>query len=639
MTRERSSCAGDIAGVVAIAVTYIYFLLYAQFGFVNYLKSYFPDPVFTDRCMGAMGAGGLIFSVLAAVLLRTLSPRRMLAAGFAGCAAAAGSTLLAHSEFTVILVSFLVGAFTGLLTVTLAGSLRTWITSPRFGLHVGFGTGIAYLVCNIPPLFNASPRFQAIFSAAICMIGVACALVPSRALNEGGIWTPQLSSGEFRGWGFASLVAMFFSLVWYDSTAFAAIQLNAEFRAQTWGAPSMMMTLGAVHAVSAVAAGWLIDRRCMRRLLVVAFVLLTLAIQLLRSHAAEAISGPFYVCAVSLYSTALVALPSLHVGSPGLLSVRWRAAILYAVAGWIGSGLGVGVAQHIQSIPHWISLAAGVMLVGSLLLSPLPAARRVIRQYGILALCGVAAVGYYSARPGARMAPPSVAVGREVYRQEGCINCHSQYLRPRTRDIEMWGPYREIDRNERPPMVGNRRQGPDLMNAGLRRSSLWHRQHLIDPASLSPGSMMPSYAHLFRDGDTRGDSLVMYLSSLGAAMQADRIEEIRAWSPSGVHTPPSADRGQLTFERYCFVCHGKAGKADGPLASIFNQPGMDLTKGPFMHVTAGLAPRDESVALARVVKFGIPGLNMPGHEYFTDRDIVDVVAYVRKLAGREQPMP
>ena len=105
--------------------------------------------------------------------------------------------------------------------------------------------------------------------------------------------------------------------------------------------------------------------------------------------------------------------------------------------------------------------------------------------------------------------------GREVYIAEGCIHCHSQYVRPGTADEERWGPARPLAEMEkqRPPLFGNRRQGPDLQNVGARRSPEWLRQHLKQPRAVMPGSRMPAYGHLFRTGD--GEALVAYLLSLG----------------------------------------------------------------------------------------------------------------------------
>lgn len=105
--------------------------------------------------------------------------------------------------------------------------------------------------------------------------------------------------------------------------------------------------------------------------------------------------------------------------------------------------------------------------------------------------------------------------GREVYIAEGCIHCHSQYVRPGTIDEERYGPPKALPdlEKQRPPLFGNRRQGPDLQNVGDRRTTDWIRRQLQKPRDVIPGSRMPSYAHLFRGGD--GEALIAYLLSLG----------------------------------------------------------------------------------------------------------------------------
>lgn len=109
------------------------------------------------------------------------------------------------------------------------------------------------------------------------------------------------------------------------------------------------------------------------------------------------------------------------------------------------------------------------------------------------------------------------ALGRQVFVSEGCMHCHSQFIRPGTRDEELWGAARdpEFSRRQTPALIGNRRQGPDLMNVGMRRIRDWQRMHLVTPRLVSPHSRMPSYAHLFAEGDPRGEALLDYLDSLG----------------------------------------------------------------------------------------------------------------------------
>jgi cytochrome c oxidase cbb3-type subunit 2 len=55
------------------------------------------------------------------------------------------------------------------------------------------------------------------------------------------------------------------------------------------------------------------------------------------------------------------------------------------------------------------------------------------------------------------------------------------------------------------------RTGPDLMNIGVRQPSRdWHLAHLFQPRAMTPGSVMPSFAFLFRvrDRAEMGDEIV-----------------------------------------------------------------------------------------------------------------------------------
>lgn len=114
----------------------------------------------------------------------------------------------------------------------------------------------------------------------------------------------------------------------------------------------------------------------------------------------------------------------------------------------------------------------------------------------------------------------SVELGKAVYVKEGCVHCHSQYVRPLSLDTKRYGPVSDLpDGGGEAVLIGNRRQGPDLSNVALRRPRTWNRVHLIDPLSISPNSRMPSYAHLF-DGDAKeGEVLLDYLDSLGSGSE------------------------------------------------------------------------------------------------------------------------
>jgi cytochrome c oxidase cbb3-type subunit I/II len=89
--------------------------------------------------------------------------------------------------------------------------------------------------------------------------------------------------------------------------------------------------------------------------------------------------------------------------------------------------------------------------------------------------------------------------GRDLYIREGCYLCHSQMVRPfRSEEIRYGGEYSKAGEYvyDHPFQWGSKRTGPDLQRVGGRWGDDWHYRHMIDPTSVSPGSIMPTYAHL-----------------------------------------------------------------------------------------------------------------------------------------------
>jgi cytochrome c oxidase cbb3-type subunit 2 len=228
------------------------------------------------------------------------------------------------------------------------------------------------------------------------------------------------------------------------------------------------------------------------------------------------------------------------------------------------------------------------------------------------------------------LAASTIALGRQVYVAEGCIHCHSQFVRPGTPDVLRWGPARPLSETlaGEPPLPGNRRQGPDLQNVGNRRSPEWNRLHLENPRALAPGSAMPAYGFLFRAGDPRGPALVAYLVSLGAETGADRAGQIAGWNLS----PGDGDeaRGAVLFQHWCAVCHGDDGRGRGPMAARLAVTPANLRDGPWPR-TGRNDPVEARRALARMIKFGAPGTTMPGHETLRDAEIAALTARVAGL--------
>lgn len=99
---------------------------------------------------------------------------------------------------------------------------------------------------------------------------------------------------------------------------------------------------------------------------------------------------------------------------------------------------------------------------------------------------------------GVRPYTPLELAGRNIYVREGCYNCHSQMIRPLRDEIERYGHYSLAAESmyDRPFQWGSKRTGPDLARVGAKYSDDWHREHLTNPRSVVPGSIMPGYPWL-----------------------------------------------------------------------------------------------------------------------------------------------
>jgi len=89
--------------------------------------------------------------------------------------------------------------------------------------------------------------------------------------------------------------------------------------------------------------------------------------------------------------------------------------------------------------------------------------------------------------------------GRDIYIREGCNNCHSQMIRPFRSETERYGEYSKAGEYvyDHPFLWGSKRTGPDLFRVGDKYPDSWHYLHMLEPESMSPGSIMPPYPWLF----------------------------------------------------------------------------------------------------------------------------------------------
>jgi cytochrome c oxidase cbb3-type subunit 2 len=167
---------------------------------------------------------------------------------------------------------------------------------------------------------------------------------------------------------------------------------------------------------------------------------------------------------------------------------------------------------------------------------------------------------------GMRPYAPLELAGRNIYIREGCYVCHSQMIRPFKDEVERYGHYSLAAESmyDHPFQWGSKRTGPDLARVGDRYSNEWHVQHLVNPRSVVPESIMPGYAFL--------KETPLQITSVGMMLQANRTVTVpytdemiaEAEADLAAQADPNADTSGL-LARYP---KAKVGDFDGDPAKL-----------------------------------------------------------------------
>lgn len=152
---------------------------------------------------------------------------------------------------------------------------------------------------------------------------------------------------------------------------------------------------------------------------------------------------------------------------------------------------------------------------------------------------------------GVRPYSPLELAGRNIYIREGCYVCHSQMIRPMRDEVERYGHYSLAAESQydHPFQWGSKRTGPDLARVGGRYSDSWHVQHLTDPQSVVPESIMPPYGFLANtqiDGEHIAEDMATN-AMVGVPYTEEAIAQAQA--DFRVQADPEGDTDAL-LERY-----------------------------------------------------------------------------------------
>ncbi len=153
---------------------------------------------------------------------------------------------------------------------------------------------------------------------------------------------------------------------------------------------------------------------------------------------------------------------------------------------------------------------------------------------------------------GMRPYSPLELAGRDIYIREGCYNCHSQMIRSLRDEVERYGHYSLAAESmyDHPFQWGSKRTGPDLARVGGKYSDNWHVDHMRNPRSVVPESVMPGYPFL--------EERKLDYSDIAARMQALRIAGVpysdemieKAKADVAAQISPDSAEAKSLVERY-----------------------------------------------------------------------------------------
>jgi cytochrome c oxidase cbb3-type subunit 2 len=267
---------------------------------------------------------------------------------------------------------------------------------------------------------------------------------------------------------------------------------------------------------------------------------------------------------------------------------------------------------------------------------------------------------------------PLELAGRDIYQREGCMNCHTQVVRPLKTEVLRYGEYSKAGESayEHPFLWGSKRTGPDLAREGGKRPDGWHLKHFENPQAFEPMSNMPAYGWLAKtmldpaearahfgvmatmhpemkasDADfaalgqkTELDALVAYMQYLGHAVRKPSETggfDLTAVNPLG-DAPAAIARGQKLFTDNCSPCHGDDGHGvEGLAPSITDKKVLgedsDIADGAYFALIS--AGSDAKKAIGRK---GLPdgGMTAFGGQLTKD-DIWSLVSWIRAQQAHE----
>jgi len=349
-----------------VGLTFFYFLLFAQFGFLHRVREVLGEGSALKGLMGAMALGGVSGAFLSALSDRRLLVTTQMMVGFGGCLLAAALTYFSLGYAFWVVNAALIGLGLGFLTVAAATHL-VLLSGGGWLAAASWGTGLAYLCANFPWFFRSSSLGKTGLALGACMLGLLVLVLARRDLEQDVESEVDSKPRQSVGWGWALLLMTV--VIWLDSALFLVLQQNGELKATSWLDSGQLWLNGLATLCGALVSGFVMRRSGWVWALVVAFTLLCLGAWWTESMRWHADAGAWlYSLGVGLYGPVLVALPDGLRVNGSRMTPAWRAFSLFSLAGWIGSGMGIGMAENLRRVPLAFCLVGAVLMVVVLVL-------------------------------------------------------------------------------------------------------------------------------------------------------------------------------------------------------------------------------------------------------------------------------
>jgi len=262
-----------LRGVLLVGLTFFYFLLFAQFGFLHRVREVLGEGSALKGLMAAMALGGVSGAFLAAWSDQRLSVFRQLVLGFSVCLLAAGLTFFSPGYAFWVVNAAVIGLGLGYLTVTIATHLvllsgGCWLTAACWG------TGLAYLCANFPWFFRSSSLGKTSVALVACLLGLLVARSAKADFDQGLEAPVEGKPKSSVAWAWTLLLMT--TVVWLDSALFLVLQQNGELKATSWQAAGQLWMNGLVTLCGAIVSGFVMRRSSWVWAVTLAFVLLCL---------------------------------------------------------------------------------------------------------------------------------------------------------------------------------------------------------------------------------------------------------------------------------------------------------------------------------------------------------------------------